>query len=277
MAVADRAAHDTAKDVFAAGAVGKDAFGDEERGRARVVGDDAHRDVVVGLRAAVRLAADLGRLVDEGAQKIGVVVRHLALHDARDALEPHAGVDARLRERRHRPALRAIELHEDEVPDLHPAAAVGAGLLIEEREVDVVAVEPMDFGARAARAGLAHRPEVVGHAHADDAVVREAADLLPDRARFVVGGDPVGTAEHGDDEAARIEAVALGDEVPRVGDRLFFEVVAEGEVTEHLEERVVARGDADVLEIVVLARDADAFLAARRARVRAPTVATGDG
>ena len=45
----------------------------------------------------------------------------------------------------------------------------------------------------------------------------------------------------------------LGEELPRERDRLFFEVVAEAEVAEHLEERVVARGDADVLEVVVLA------------------------
>ena len=55
-----------------------------------------------------------------------------------DALEARAGIDARLRERRElRFAVldRALELHEDEVPDLHPAAAVGAGLFVEEREV----------------------------------------------------------------------------------------------------------------------------------------------
>ena len=52
-----------------------------------------------------------------------------------------------------------------------------------------VAGEEVDLGARTARAGVAHLPEVVaGHAgDADDAVVAEAGDLLPDRARLVVG------------------------------------------------------------------------------------------
>ena len=54
--VADRPAHHAAEHVLAPGAVGEDALGDEERRRARVVGDDAHRDVVVALRAAVALA-----------------------------------------------------------------------------------------------------------------------------------------------------------------------------------------------------------------------------
>src|ERR1700751_5888075 len=42
---------------------------------------------------------------------------------------------------------------------------------------------------------------------------------------------------------------------------LALKVVAEGEVPEHLEERVMARGVADILEIVVLAAGAQAALA----------------
>ena len=103
---------------------------------------------------------------------------------------------------------------------------------------------------------------------ADDAVVAEAGDLPPDRARLVVGRDAVCAAEDGDDEALLREAVVLREELPREGDGVLLEVVAEAEVAEHLEERVVARGDADVLEVVVLAADADALLARRRARVR---------
>jgi hypothetical protein len=44
-----------------------------------------------------------------------------------------------------------------------------------------------------------------------------------------------------------------GDELPREADRVALEVVAEREVAEHFEERVVARGVPDLLEIVVLA------------------------
>ena len=45
-------------------------------------------------------------------------------------------------------------------------------------------------------------------------------------------------------------------------DRLFLEIVAEGEIPQHFEEGVVARGIADIVEIIVLAAGADAFLAA---------------
>ena len=58
-----------------------------------------------------------------------------------------------------------------------------------------------------------------------------------------------------------------GHEVPGEADRVALEVVAEAEVAEHLEERVVPRGVADVLEVVVLAAGAHAALRARRAGV----------
>ena len=50
-------------------------------------------------------------------------------------------------------------------------------------------------------------------------------------------------------------------------DGVGFEVVAEGEVAEHLEERVMAAGVADIFEIVVLAAGAHALLGAGGAGV----------
>ena len=52
------------------------------------------------------------------------------------------------------------------------------------------------------------------------------------------------------------DAQVLRQEVPGVVDRLALEVVAEAPVAEHLEERVVAGRPADLLEVVVLAGDA---------------------
>jgi hypothetical protein len=53
-----------------------------------------------------------------------------------------------------------------------------------------------------------------------------------------------------------------------VGDRLVLEIVAEREIAEHLEEGVVAGGVADIVEIVMLAAGADAFLRRGRGRIR---------
>src|SRR6201999_4161017 len=52
-------------------------------------------------------------------------------------------------------------------------------------------------------------------------------------------------------------------------DGFFLEVVTKAEVTEHLEERVVARRGPHGFEVVVLAADADALLAGRGTLVRA--------
>ncbi len=57
-----------------------------------------------------------------------------------------------------------------------------------------------------------------------------------------------------------VSAEIFGDEVPGELNGIGFEVVAEGEVAQHFEERVVAAGVADVFEVVVLAAGADALL-----------------
>ena len=82
-------------------------------------------------------------------------------------------------------------------------------------------------------------------------------ELLPDRERFLV------LAEHRDREPLLVEAVVLGEQLPREDDRALLEVVAEREVAQHLEEGVVARGVADVVEVVVLAAGAHALLRGR--------------
>ena len=71
----------------------------------------------------------------------------------------------------------------------------------------------------------------------------------------------------GDPETLARPSEHVRDELPGPGDGLFLEIVAEAEVAEHLEERVMAGGVPDVLEIVVLAPGAHATLAGDRAVV----------
>ena len=80
------------------------------------------------------------------------------------------------------------------------------------------------------------------------------------------GSSPPKTVTHIRDG---VDAVDLGEQLPRPRDRVLLEVVAEREVAEHLEERVVARRLADLVEVVVLAAGAHALLRGRRALVRA--------
>src|SRR5450432_1174088 len=78
-----------------------------------------------------------------------------------------------------------------------------------------------------------------------------------------------GGAENGEIELVERNGKPLGrgDELPREGNGVLFEVVAEGEVAEHFEEGVMAVGEADVFEVVVFAAGADAFLAGGGAAV----------
>jgi len=79
--------------------------------------------------------------------------------------------------------------------------------------------------------------------------------------------DPALALEDRDLEPVLRQAEVAGQEVPAELDRFLLEVVAEREVAEHLEKRVVAHRRSDVVEIVVLAADAHHFLRGRRARV----------
>ena len=75
-------------------------------------------------------------------------------------------------------------------------------------------------------------------------------------------GTPSCAFEDGDVEAVfgDAEPLGAGDQFPGEGDGVALEVVAEAEVAQHLEEGVVAAGEADVFKVVVLAAGADALL-----------------
>src|SRR6266511_2013826 len=120
----------------------------------------------------------------------------------------------------------------------------------------------MDFGAGAAGPRVPHRPEVL--------LLPEAQDARPGKVPFPEKGGLVVVGEDGRPEALGLEAVSLlpvRQQLPGEGDRLVLEVVAEGEIAEHLEEGEVASRVADVVEVVVLAPRAYALLRARGAAV----------
>ena len=284
--VADRAAQDAAKDVVAVGVAGLDAVGDGERKRADVVGDDAEGHVVLlllrvadraggGQGGAVFLAGEFFEAAEERGEDVALVVGDhagevlevlRALHDAGDAFEAHARVDVAGRERAEGAVRVGVELDEDQVPDLH-AAGVAA---VDERALRVAFGGQVDveFGARTAGAGLAHHPEIIFLIAVHDVdlgVEAGGAELLgPDAPGFLVELGRValgwiGFVDRGVEAVLR-ELPDLGDELPGEVDGLALEVVAEGPVAQHLEERVVVGVEADVFEVVVLTAGADALL-----------------
>src|SRR3546814_6714166 len=86
---------------------------------------------------------------------------------------------------------------------------------------------------------------------------------MPDVESFVVG------LVDGDQQALGRELPDLRQQFPRPGDGVLLEVVAERPVAEHLEKGVVARGVADLVEVVVLAAGTQAALDVGRAHVAA--------
>ena len=173
------------------------------------------------------------------------------LQDRRDALEPHAGVDRGTRQVDARLLVHLLELHEHEVPEFDEAIAVFLGRARRAAR-DLVALIQEDLRAIAARPDRPHGPQIV--LVSDDARVGQARDLLPQLACRIVGG----IDRH--PQPVLVEAEIPRDEIPRKLDRALLEVVAEGKIAEHLEEGEMARGVADIVEVVVLAAGAHALL-----------------
>ena len=193
-----------------------------------------------------------------------------ALQDGRHALEPHAGVDRGLGQVDAVAGPALLVLHEHEVPELQEAVAVlrpalpGGPPAILSPWSKKISEQGPHGPVSPADQKLSRRGD------ADDLVVGEARHLLPDAVGVLV------VVVDGDEQALGIEAEVLGDELPRQRDRPLLEVVAEGEVAEHLEEGVMPGGVADVVEVVVLAAGAHAFLRGGGARVGARLLAGED-
>ena len=218
-----------------------------------MIGDDAEGDVDLFLlgdgddvallvrfrqRALVMLAAELGQLVKDGLEDVGVVVADLrgfevgevlrALDDAGEALEAHAGIHMLRRQRGEGAVGVGVVLDEDVVPDLDAArvAAVNelrAFALAILAQLDGAGGEvDVNFRAGAAGAGVGHHPEVVLLVAVDDVDVGIEADgaefFGPEVPAFfiAVGGVAfvfVRLVDGGEDPARR-ELEALDDEFP---------------------------------------------------------------
>ena len=97
----------------------------------------------------------------QGLEQIRFVVVADALQHRGDSFQAHARVNRRLGQGL-QPALGIpVELHEDQVPDLHEAVAIRVGAA-RRAAWRLLAIVVKNLAARPARAGLAHGPEIVG-------------------------------------------------------------------------------------------------------------------
>ena len=163
------------------------AIRDQERTRTNVVSDYAQRFI-----AQIGCASDFRYRLDQRAEQVDVIVRVNVLQHRSNTLQTHTGIYRRLRQRFHRAIGLAVELHEDDVPDLNVAVAV---FFRASRRAppNVVAVIVEDFGARAARTSVTHLPEVVRCvwrtfviADANNTFARDPYFFFPDFVGFVV-------------------------------------------------------------------------------------------
>src|SRR5262245_35364106 len=119
------------------------------------------------------------------------------------------------------------------------------------------AVVVKDFCTGTTWPGIAHLPEIVGLklltsrfvADTNDTFLWQACHLLPNLKSFIVG------VINGHHQSSGIDAqpVLARHEFPTEANSILFEVIAETEVTEHLEESMVPRRVTDVFQIVVFA------------------------
>ena len=234
------------------------AVGNQERGAAQMVGDNP----VAGLERTIgRLPGRVGTGDDERPERVRVVVVVLPLQDGCEPLEAQAGVDRRPRQRRPRPRRVLIVLHEHEIPDLDEPVAILLGTTRwAARDRRPVIIE--NLRARAARPGIAHAPEIIRSADADDPLVGQAGDFPPQLSRVVVIGID------GHQQLVRGQTKITGQQRPSVLDGDGLEVVAEAEIAEHLEKSMVPGGIANIVEVVVLAARPHTLLRGRRSRIR---------
>ncbi len=257
LAVAGGPAEQAAQHIAPALVGGQHAVADHKHGGADVVGDHPEGHVLLPALAVVGVG-DLGDFIGDVHHRVHVEQGAHPLAHAGQPLQAHAGVDVLLLQLGVVVVPVVVELGEHHVPHLNIAVAVTAhgapGLAAAVLLPPVV----VDLGAGAAGAG-AVLPEIVLLAEFEDPAGGNADLLVPDAERFVVGGGGLVPGEHGGVQAAGVQPHPLGggQKLPGPVDGLLFEVVAKGEIAQHLEIGAVAVGVADVLNVP----GADALLA----------------
>ena len=180
-----------------------------------------------------------------------------------ESLKAHSRVDDVHGEFLERAVGLAVVLHEDEVPDFDDlrvvlvhqfASGPSVFLLLGRARIHV----NLRTGATGTR--VAHLPEIIVLRAIDDMVFGHV--FQPNFRGFVVAFQPLrGVAfEHGHVEVVGIQLEHVHKVFPRHVDGALLEIVAKRPVAEHLEHGVVVGVVAHLLEVVVLARDAQAFL-----------------
>ena len=227
-----------------------DAVGYREREGPYVIGDHAVWRALGPLR--VGGAGDPLGFPDQRHEEIGVIVGIDSLENGQYPLEAHSRVDVFAGKRFQASVFLPVVLHEDQVPELKKALAFHGGVLL--RWVHVFPEVVMNLRTGATGALSPHFPEIVLFAEPQNPRRIHPHLVLPDIKGLVV--IPV----NGYPEPLLRKPVDLGYELPGPHYGLFFEIVAEGEIAEHLEEGVMPPRVPHVVEVVVFSSRPHTFL-----------------
>ena len=220
-----------------------DTVGDHEGHRTGVIGYDTYR--YIALLAARCLVLDTtGKLADEITkilQCIDIEDGSYVLYCDGETLETHTGIDVLLREVTVVALTIIVKLREYDVPDFHVTVALAAHDVLRAVSV-LLATVIVDLGTWSARSG-AVLPEVVFLTELVDVVLRDMHHILPDVIRLLI------VYIDRRIQTVRIETYTLGQELPCPRNRFLLEVIAEREVSEHLEEGTVAGCLTNILQV----------------------------
>ena len=251
LAVASCPTQKTAQHIAPALVGRQHSIADHEGGGTDMVGNDTQRHVHL-MALAVVGAGELADLMGDIHHRVHIEERvHILAHHSQ-TLQAHTGIDVLLLEFSVMAFPVIVKLGEDVVPDLNITVAVAANRAAGLSAAVLFTAVVVDLRAGAAGA-CAMLPEVILLAEAEDALRGNADLLVPDIKSLVV------IHIDGWIEAVGIQTypIGAGQEFPAPVNGFALEVIAEGEIAQHLKIGAMAGSFADVFDIA----GADALLA----------------
>ena len=185
-----------------------------------------------------------------------------ALHDGTNTLKSHARIDTWRRQFFKSAVFLAVKLHKDVVPNLDKTVAVFFRCTWQTAP-NMLAVVIKYFGTRTTRTCVTHCPKVIRLVltafiitNTDDALGRQAHHVMPNIKGFIIG------VIHGHIQLVfwQTKPFIRCQKLPTKWDGLLFKIIAKRKVAEHLKKRMVTRGIADVVKVIVFTACAHTFL-----------------
>ena len=164
------------------------------------------------------------------------------LHYAGKTLKTHTGVDIFLFKLGIIAVAVVVKLGKYVVPNFHKTVAVAARLAIRRAAAVFFAAVKVNFGARTAGTGAVF-PEVIGFTEANDTLCGNTYLLVPNFKSFLIV-----LIDRGPKKLTG-NFKPFGKELPRPRNSLVLEIIAEREVSKHLEISTVSGGLANIFNI----------------------------